>query len=110
MKKDIHPKWYPEAKVICACGNEFTVGSTKPELHVEICASCHPFYTGQEKLLDTEGRVEKFERKRVEAEKKTELRTKKTEKEKREQAKREKWARERPKTLREMIGRVRKEQ
>lgn len=60
MKQDIHPKYYPAAKVHCACGNRFTVGSTKPELEVEICHKCHPFYTGEEKLLDTAGRVEKF--------------------------------------------------
>ncbi len=60
MKKEIHPKYYPEAKVICACGNTFTVGSTKPEIHIEICSSCHPFYTGKEKVLDVAGRIEKF--------------------------------------------------
>lgn len=60
MKRDIHPTYYPEAKVICACGNTFNVGSTKAELHVEICSNCHPFYTGKQKLVDTAGRVEKF--------------------------------------------------
>ncbi|MBI4050568.1 MAG: 50S ribosomal protein L31 [Candidatus Doudnabacteria bacterium] len=60
MKADIHPTYYAQAKVICACGNAFTVGSTKPELHVEICSNCHPFYTGKQKLVDTAGRVEKF--------------------------------------------------
>jgi len=60
MKRDIHPKYYLKAKVKCACGNEFTVGSTKPEIRVEICSACHPFYTGKEKLIDTAGRVEKF--------------------------------------------------
>ncbi len=59
MKKGIHPE-YHQAKVHCACGNEFTVGSTKKELRVEICYKCHPFYTGKEKLVDTAGRVEKF--------------------------------------------------
>jgi large subunit ribosomal protein L31 len=67
MKKDIHPKYFPEAKVICACGNSFTVGATKPEIRVEICAKCHPFYTGEEKLLDTAGRVEKFKARREKA-------------------------------------------
>ena len=67
MKKDIHPKYFPEAKVICACGNSFTVGATRPELKVEICAKCHPFYTGEEKLLDTAGRVERFESRRTKA-------------------------------------------
>lgn len=60
MKKDIHPTYFPEATVICACGNTFTVGATKPEIRVEICAKCHPFYTGEEKLMDVAGRVEKF--------------------------------------------------
>ena len=63
MKKDIHPKWYPEAKVVCACGNTFTVGATKPELRVEICSKCHPFFTGEMKFVDTMGRVEKFQQK-----------------------------------------------
>lgn len=60
MKKDIHPPYYPKAKVTCACGESFTVGSTKPELHVEICSKCHPFYTGKQSLVDTTGRVERF--------------------------------------------------
>ncbi len=60
MKPDIHPKYFPEAKAKCVCGNHFTVGSTKPEINVEICYQCHPFYTGKEKLIDTAGKVEKF--------------------------------------------------
>ncbi len=60
MKKDIHPTYYPDAKATCSCGNTFKVGSTKPELNVEICSACHPFYTGKEKLIDTAGRVERF--------------------------------------------------
>jgi len=67
MKKDIHPQYYPEAKVKCACGAIFTVGSTRPEIAVEICSTCHPFYTGKEKLLDTAGRVEKFKARREKA-------------------------------------------
>ncbi len=59
MKTNIHPK-YHQAKVSCACGNSFTVGSTKEKLDVEICSKCHPFYTGGSKLVDTAGRVEKF--------------------------------------------------
>jgi len=61
MKKDIHPKYYPKAKVSCACGNEFEVGSTLPEIKTEICSVCHPFYTGKQKLIDTAQRVEKFQ-------------------------------------------------
>jgi len=63
MKKDIHPKYYPEAKVTCACGNAFTTGSTLKELKVEICSACHPFYTGKQKLIDSARRVEKFQAK-----------------------------------------------
>jgi large subunit ribosomal protein L31 len=59
MKADIHPE-YVETKVICACGETFTTRSTKPEIRVEICSQCHPFYTGKQKMVDTEGRVEKF--------------------------------------------------
>ena len=64
MKKDIHPKYYPTARVQCACGNTFTVGSTKEFIEVEICSKCHPFYTGKEKMVDKMGRVERF-RKRL---------------------------------------------
>lgn len=60
MKKDIHPKYYKEAKIKCACGNLLTVGSTKNSMAVELCSQCHPFYTGKEKIVDTAGRVEKF--------------------------------------------------
>ena len=67
MKKDTHPIYFPDAKVICSCGNSFTVGATKPEIRVEICAKCHPFYTGEEKLIDTAGRVEKFKTRRAAA-------------------------------------------
>lgn len=67
MKKDIHPKYYEKAKVHCACGNIFTIGSTQPELKVEICSKCHPFYTGREQLIDTAGRVERFRARREKA-------------------------------------------
>jgi len=60
MKKDIHPKYYDDAKVICACGNSFTTGSTVKEIRVELCSACHPFYTGKQKLVDTAGRVDRF--------------------------------------------------
>ncbi len=62
MKKDIHPTYFPEAKIICACGKVYTAGSTREEIHVELCANCHPFFTGKQKLVDTAGRVEKFQR------------------------------------------------
>jgi len=60
MKKNIHPTYYPEAKVSCACGHKFSVGSTKEKLEVEICSKCHPFYTGGSRIVDAAGRVEKF--------------------------------------------------
>ncbi len=60
MKKDIHPKYFNKAKTTCACGAAYDFGSTKDAIHVEICANCHPVYTGNEKVLDTAGRVEKF--------------------------------------------------
>ena len=59
MKSGIHPK-YHEVEVRCACGNTFKTRSTKPELHLEICNNCHPFFTGRQKLIDTEGRIERF--------------------------------------------------
>ncbi len=62
MKEGIHPK-YQEVEVRCACGNTFKTRSTKPELHLEICSACHPFFTGRQKLIDTEGRVERFTKK-----------------------------------------------
>ena len=65
MKADIHPTYYPKAKVTCACGQSFTVGSTVEEMHVEICSACHPFFTGKQKLMDAAGRVDRF-RKRAE--------------------------------------------
>ena len=63
MKKDIHPEYHGDAVVKCACGAEFKVGSTKKEADIAVCAKCHPFFTGQQKYVDTEGRVERFRRK-----------------------------------------------
>jgi large subunit ribosomal protein L31 len=68
MKKDIHPD-FVEANVRCACGHEFTTGSTKESIRVEICSKCHPFFTGKQKLMDTAGRVERFRRKYAHLEK-----------------------------------------
>jgi large subunit ribosomal protein L31 len=62
VKQGIHPG-YVETKVTCSCGNTFVTRSTKPEMHVELCNLCHPFYTGKQKLVDTGGRVERFQRK-----------------------------------------------
>jgi len=61
MKKNIHPQYYPKAEVHCSCGAVFYVGSTVPKMEVEICSHCHPFYTGQKKLVDTTGRVQRFQ-------------------------------------------------
>lgn len=63
MKAEIHPTYYPDATVVCVCGNTFKTGSTVKELRVDICSNCHPFYTGKQKLIDTEGRIERFKRK-----------------------------------------------
>ena len=62
MKVNIHPN-YGVARVVCACGNEFTTRSTTPEIRVEICSNCHPFFTGKQKLVDAAGRIEKFQKK-----------------------------------------------
>ena len=62
MKAKIHPKYYEDAKVVCSCGNVFTTGATKPELRVELCSKCHPFFTGEQRIVDTEGRVERLRR------------------------------------------------
>lgn len=67
MKQGIHPTWYPEAKVTCACGNTFTTGSTLENIRVEICSACHPFFTGQQRFVDTLGQVERFQKKAEEA-------------------------------------------
>lgn len=101
MKKDIHPKWYPNAKVTCACGNSFTAGSTKEEIKVEICSACHPFYTGTQKYVDTLGRVEKFQKKQEKISDRPRVA-----KRKRKLLKKIKEAKEedlRPKTLKEML-------
>jgi len=62
MKEKIHPKYYADAKVVCSCGNTFVTGSTKQTLKVELCSKCHPFFTGEQKVLDTAGRVERFKK------------------------------------------------
>ncbi len=67
MKAEIHPEYFDKAKVTCSCGNSFVVGATKKEIHVEICSACHPFYTGNEKVVDSAGRVEKFKARRAAA-------------------------------------------
>ena len=82
MKADIHPKYHDKVKAVCACGAAYTVSSSLPEIKVEICSACHPFYTGAEKIVDTAGRVERFKKRKEahEATKKTKVSVKKTSK------------------------------
>jgi large subunit ribosomal protein L31 len=82
MKEGIHPTWYPEAVVTCACGNTWTTGATVPSIRTDICSNCHPFYTGEQRIVDTEGQVDRFmkrlqvrDAKRVEAEERVAART-----------------------------------
>ncbi len=69
MKTEIHPEYFTDAKVTCSCGNTFNVGSTKKEITIEICSACHPFFTGNEKVIDSAGRVEKFKARSAKAKK-----------------------------------------
>ncbi len=62
MKADIHPTYFPQAEAVCACGARYVVGSTKEKIEVEICSACHPFYTGQDKVIDSTGRVDRFKK------------------------------------------------
>jgi len=71
MQKNIHPKYYNECLVTCACGNTFTIGSTRESFNVEICSKCHPFYTGKEKIVDAVGQVQKFRKRLVKKEEMT---------------------------------------
>ena len=63
MKEGIHPKYFPQAKVICACGNTWLTGSTVEVIHTDVCSNCHPFYTGEQRIVDTEGQVDRFYKK-----------------------------------------------
>lgn len=60
MKTDLHPEWFAEANVVCACGNTWTTGATRAEIRTDICSACHPFYTGEQRIVDTEGQVDRF--------------------------------------------------
>jgi large subunit ribosomal protein L31 len=62
MKKDIHPTWYPDAQVSCSCGATYTMGATKETIRTDVCAACHPFFTGEQRIVDSEGQVERFMR------------------------------------------------
>lgn len=99
MKQDIHPKYYNDCQVSCVCGNKFVTGSTKPVLRVEVCAACHPFFTGQQKFVDTMGRVEKFQKSQKTAGTYAALKKAKLQKKKEE----EKRVKSGPKTLKEML-------
>lgn len=99
MKAEIHPTYFTDAKIVCACGNEVTVGSTVKEIRVELCANCHPFYTGKKVLIDTEGRVEKFKGKTAAKEAKKTVLGKKAKTEKRAKAKADKRAAKQPSIL-----------
>lgn len=104
MKAKIHPTYYPEAKIVCACGNTFTTGSTKPEIHVDICSACHPFFTGEMRFVDTMGRVERFQQAQAQSAGKTYV----SKKQMKALKKKEEEAAEaaKPKSLKEMLDRV----
>lgn len=93
MKQAIHPQFFEQAQVICACGNKFTTGSTQEVIHVELCANCHPFYTGEQRFVDSASRIQKFQKKQ-EVAKLHVTKKKELEKKKDDRA---------PKTLREML-------
>lgn len=107
MKTGIHPTWCPSAQVTCACGNSFTVGSTKPAIAVEICSRCHPFFTGEMKFVDTMGRVERFAHRQAAAVARGHV-SKKMKKVLKKRQEEEEEAR-RPKSLKEMLDRVKSE-
>lgn len=92
MKVQIHPQYFENAQVICQCGNKFTTGSTLDLIHVELCSKCHPFYTGEQRFVDTASRIQKFQNKQETA--KLHITKKKEEAKKQSSA---------PKTLREML-------
>ena len=98
MKANIHPQYFENAQVICICGNKFTVGSTKDLIHVELCNKCHPFYTGEQRFVDTASRIQKFQQKQQVATQYKSKKVKKEEKQKEEESQ--------PKTLREMLQRI----
>ena len=104
MKAGIHPQWY-QATVICACGNTFTVGSTKPAISVEICAKCHPFFTGEMRFVDTMGRVERFQQATLRQAQGGQAVSKKMKKLLKQKMEDEEEAK-RPKSLKEMFDRV----
>lgn len=99
MKANIQPKYFPFAQVSCSCGNRFTVGSTQEFIRVELCNKCHPFYTGEQRYVDSASRIQKFQKKQDVAKQHTITKVKKLEQKKQKE--------EQPKTLREMLMAVR---
>ena len=95
MKVAVHPQYFDTANVVCVCGNRFTIGSTKDVIHVELCNKCHPFYTGEQKFVDTASRIQKFQNKLQTAQTYKATHVKKQEEKKKSQ--------ESPKSLREML-------
>jgi len=104
MKSNVHPQYHHDAQVTCSCGNKFTTGSTLPEIQIELCSQCHPFYTGEMRFVDTQGRVEKFEAKRQKALKTIAKKTKKTSPSADTNS-----DIDQPKTLKEMMSQVREQ-
>ena len=100
MKANIHPQYFDEAKVTCVCGNAFTTGATVPEIHVEVCSNCHPYFTGEMKFVDTLGRVEKFQKKQEHAKNVSAQKVKRVQEEETEK---------RPESLREMLELAKKQ-
>lgn len=99
MKKNIHPQYFGQAKVTCSCGNTFLVGSTKNSIFVEVCHKCHPFFTGEQKFIDTKGRIDIFTQKqKIAQEYQAKQKIKKVKKVEKEE--------KRPKTLRELLEEI----
>lgn len=107
MKQNIHPTYYSDAKITCACGNSFLTGSTKQTIQIEICAACHPFFTGEMKYVDTAGRVDKFKAKRQVAQKTGYV--KKKDKKKAKIAAQQQAMQQAPQTLKEMMSHAKKQ-
>ncbi len=98
MKTNIHPQYFAEAQVVCVCGNTFTTGSTQQVIHVELCSKCHPFYTGEQRFVDTASRIQKFQQKQQAAQQFV------GKKQKKEQERKDRDSQ--PKTLREMLSTI----
>jgi len=95
MKANIHPQYFDSAQVVCACGNRFTIGSTQELIHVELCNKCHPFYTGEQRFVDSASRIQKFQKRQDTAKQYVAQKVEKKELEKKRQNE--------PQTLREML-------